>query len=501
MNRRYSLPLALLLAFSFLGNATAQTTAWRPFRPGLVYAFRTAQADSIFTFRVDSVYTDGPDSVYRFNRTLRVVRGGYYHPTKNNLFGARMQFRPGTGTYTFYLEADVLGPARQWTLQTKIKAGDSYGPPAGETSTTTALSKVERPVLSGLPDSVLTLRTSAPDNDSLVFSRRYGALQLPRSLYHTQARSRPLYLAELPVSISQSHYYSPSWLFDFQPGDEFGFRAYNSPLTVFQCYENLMLRRILTRQQTVDSLIYIYQQQRSSRTLSVGAPGCASSPSSTISPIIRYRLAVSLATARSSQLPALALITGEYSPKLPAQAFVYMGLPIIRSNSSGCLRPDPVRGSYFLSETSQSPAGMPAYRLLPDGNGGPAYATGVGEVNTGSEYLNCVRHQPLTGPRTTCGTCGDFSLLLPTRTALAANAAALHPNPATEAATLTLAAPARAGTSLTLTDALGRRVWTRPVATSQVVLPIPLTSLPAGLYLVQLLAPGATLQTWKLEKQ
>jgi ABC-type dipeptide/oligopeptide/nickel transport system permease subunit len=98
-----------------------------------------------------------------------------------------------------------------------------------------------------------------------------------------------------------------------------------------------------------------------------------------------------------------------------------------------------------------------------------------------------------------CGSPANFSTLLPSRAAEAATAATLHPNPATEAATLTLAAPTRPGTVLTLTDALGRRVWSREVAPAQTSLPIALAGQPAGLYLVQLLAPGAAPLTWKLQ--
>jgi hypothetical protein len=101
-----------------------------------------------------------------------------------------------------------------------------------------------------------------------------------------------------------------------------------------------------------------------------------------------------------------------------------------------------------------------------------------------------------------CGSPLGFVNLLPTRAAQAAAIATLHPNPATEAATLTLATPARPGTTLRLTDALGRAVWHAPVPAGQsavaVPLAVPLAGQPAGLYLLHLTSPDGANATWKL---
>lgn len=500
MKRLYSL-LLVLLALTSRPGAQAQVTAWRPFRPGLVYAFRTARADSIFTLRVDSVYAAGPDSVYRFNRTLRVLRGNRYVPTSNNLFGARMQFRPGTGNYTLVLDANVPGAARQWTLQSATAVGESYDQPvgAGPPSTATVLSKEEREILPGLRDEVLTLRTQ-PDADSLVFSRRYGAVQLPRSLYGSMRGSRPLYLAELPVPISQSRYYAPTVLFDYQPGDEFGFKAYDGLFTAFPCSEGFRLRRILTRQQTADSLLYTYLEQSRSRTLSVGAPGCATTASSTVSPVETRRLAISLRTGRSPQIPYLGVFTAEYAVLSRDQlgiSGVAAGLPITPRPAGGCGSPS-VGATYLYRRLADS-SGPTGFGVIADAGCQPFTGVGVGQISTCAEYLTCYRRQLPNGQRSECGTCGDFSTLLPARPAQAAAVALLYPNPATSAATLTLAAPARAGTTLALLDALGRRVWSVPVTTSQTALRVPLAGRPAGLYLVQLAAPGAAPRTWRLQ--
>ncbi len=62
---------------------------------------------------------------------------------------------------------------------------------------------------------------------------------------------------------------------------------------------------------------------------------------------------------------------------------------------------------------------------------------------------------------------------------LLASMAALAPNPAATTAVLTLVAATQPGTVLALTDALGRRVWQRPVAAGQTSRPVPLAR-PAG---------------------
>ena len=105
------------------------------------------------------------------------------------------------------------------------------------------------------------------------------------------------------------------------------------------------------------------------------------------------------------------------------------------------------------------------------------------------------------GTPLTCGSFTGFSNLLPTKAAQAAALATLHPNPATEQATLTLARPARSGHTLRLTDALGRTVWQAAVPVGQTALAVPLAGQPAGLYLLHLSGAGGTGATWKLNHE
>ena len=79
--------------------------------------------------------------------------------------------------------------------------------------------------------------------------------------------------------------------------------------------------------------------------------------------------------------------------------------------------------------------------------------------------------------------------------------ASLFPNPAANAAVLTLAAPARPGTRLVLREALGRRLWQAPVPAGQTEAAVPLAGRPAGLYLLQVEQPQAATVTLRLNKE
>ena len=488
----------LLLAAALLVSALVVSAqqSWRPFRPESVYTFRTANADSVFTLRVDSVYANGLDSVYRFNRTLRVTRQGNFYPTTNNVFGARMQFRPGTSSYTFYLDADVLGGARQWTFVAGTAEGAAYSQASTPASTATVLSKRPRTVAVGVIDSVMTLRT-LPDNDTLAFSRRYGALQMPRCLYRGQRGSKTLYQANLPLPIGQLAYYSPRVLFNYQPGDEFGLRT-QDPYAAVSCYLTNTLRRILTRQETADSLVFTYLEQTRNQLYGYGPPWCGLTSSVTLTPITVRRLAVSLRTGRSQQYPYLGLLTLEYArvPFGTTSQVIQAALPLTNRGSGGCGGSGRFSSSLRLYQVG---SGAAAYRPGLDAAGWFQYfGLNVGEIQTYYTQLAYYTRHPLTGPMVSCGVRTDFATLLPTRAEQMAVLATLHPNPAIDAATLTLAAPARPGHILRLTDALGRFVWSAPMPTGQTTVVVPLAGRPAGLYLLHLNGPDTTPVAWKL---
>ncbi|GAB3656929.1 hypothetical protein GCM10027594_29190 [Hymenobacter agri] len=117
------------------------------------------------------------------------------------------------------------------------------------------------------------------------------------------------------------------------------------------------------------------------------------------------------------------------------------------------------------------------------------------------DMVQIYTRKTVNGITTICGNPQTFVNLLPTRAEQAAAVATLAPNPAAEAATLTLAQPARLGTVLRLLDALGRPVWSAPVAAGQTAVAVPLAGQPAGMYLLHLNGPDALTASWKLLRQ
>jgi hypothetical protein len=492
--------LAAFLAGALGQQAQAQTTAWRPFRPGFVYAFaQAASPNTLHTLRVDSAYaTAGGDSVYTFNRLMRPLAGTTYQYSKsrNNLVGARLRWQPGTRD--FYLEANAepaLGTTQTTTLLLRPRAavGSTWAASTSPALTAT-LSSWALGTVGTVADSLATITLS--NGQTLVVSKRYGLIQGPQWLTLTTSAST---WAQTAVPQAGLGLYDPLKLFALNAGDELGYDLidYAFGSGSVPCSTGYMLRRITSRQLTADSLVLRFSQQR--RASTSGAPGC-SAAGTTVSPVSTGRWAFSLRTGRSPQFLPFALLTGEYaaigSASLPT--LLVGGSVGIRAAGTGCFA-----GAQIIRLTP----------LYPSQNQSTTYVGGLDDAAYVNEYspslsLGMVtlgssinRDYSLTYYRRSgvaCGSPTNFSTLLPSRAAEAAAAATLHPNPAAEAATLTLAAPTRPGTMLTLTDALGRRVWSHEVAPDQTSLPVVLAGQPAGLYLVQLVAPGAAPLTWKL---
>lgn len=495
----YNYLLAALLIGALGPTAQAQTTAWRPFRPGFVYGFTgiSAAPAATHTLRVDSAYaTTTGDSVYTFNRLLRplLVGNNYSHlKSRNNLLGARLRWRPGTSEY--YLEANAEpalgGAAAATTLLLKPRAavGSTWSASTAPVLTATLSSRVLGTVAGSTPDSVATITLS--NGQVLVLSRQYGLQAGPPWLTLTTGTATPpanWQQAMLPVGSLGG--YDPRTLFALNPGDELGYEY--SELNPFypSCYSGSRLRRIVSRQQTADSLILVYKEQ--DRVVYT----CGTSTAFT--PIIQKRWAFSLRTGASPQFPYLGLLTGEYRPTQASSTFtLFMGQGYqAQTGPIACLADAKIQP--FLAMYGGSPT-QPYYQMGIDlAYRSYSFATGLGVGLWRSYDLESTALVYYRKGITTCGSPANFTTLLPSRAAEAATAATLHPNPAAEAATLTLAAPTRPGTVLTLTDALGRRVWSHEVAPAQTSLPVALAGQPAGLYLVQLLAPGAAPLTWKL---
>jgi hypothetical protein len=505
---KYNYLMAALLTGALSQQAQAQTTAWRPFRPGRVYGFTqnpgTVSLDDVRTLRVDSAYaTTTGDSVYTFNRLLRPssTSSNYSVKSRNNLFGARLRWQPGTNDY--YLEANAEPAVGQATavvllLRPRVAVGSTWVA-STQPALTATLSSRGRSTTSPT-DSVATITLS--NGQQFLVSREKGLAQGPQWLTLSAAAITPAtQWRQFGTPRLGLGVYDPRTLFSMGVGDELGYIAEVPYLWgSLLCQSGYRLRRITARTTTADSLLITYQEQRTITTLST--PGCGGQVGTVLSPVQQGRWAFSLRTGASPQFPLLALLTGEYRLYPATSGFGTLGTLAV-----GGIYSVQFAGTFCLNYGSQVSFAN-AYPV----SGAPGqYASGIDalaimaayDVNAsmGPYYFQDAYNNKLSYFRkagVSCGSPATFSTLLPSRAAEAAAAATLHPNPAAEAATLTLAAPAQPGTTLALTDALGRRVWSHEVAPGQTILPIFLTSQPAGLYLVQLLAPSTAPLTWKL---
>lgn len=519
MLHNYSWAQLLLAALFLLFSVGAEAQqAWRPFRPGMIYSYKASSGPTsnlIYTLRVDSAYaTASGDSVYAFNRLLRpATTTTFPHgsvKSQNNLFGALLRWRPGQSSFILESQAQAnVQAAVSLELSPRAAVGSTWSAGTQPQSTATLVSRGWQTISTGVQDTVSVISiASAGATTTLRLSRLHGLLAGPQWL--GGATGSQLEQAVLPARFENS-LYSPLRFFDVQPGDEFGYQEYDIGMNPIQCSDRRMLRRILSKRLTSDSLIVTYQEQ--SRYENFGYTGYCTAPASvTYSPIEVKRWRLALAgnqwepTAPVAQFAALRLLTGEYKlttgPTTGGTTTLLVGAPIDYTSYTGC-----------PTGTAQQVSNMPYY-LQPSGSV-PTYKTGLdyaawrytfgpGLTSTfeGFTFMGQLYyHKNVNGTIQTCGSPQLFVNLLATHAARAAEVATLAPNPAAETATLTLARPAGPGVVLHLTDALGRLVWSAPVAAGETVLHVPLAGQPAGLYLLRLSGSGAAGATWKLLHQ
>jgi hypothetical protein len=502
LGMKYNYLLAAFLAGALAQSAQAQTTAWRPFRPGFIYGFaQAASPTTLHTLRVDSAYaTAGGDSVYTFNRLMRPLPGTTYQYSKsrNNLLGARLRWQPGTRG--FYLETNAepaLGTTQATTLLLRPRAavGSTWAASTSPALTATLSSRALGSVGSS-PDSIATISLS--NGQSIVLSRSYGLVSGPQWLSLPSASSAPTWQQPAPPQAGLGSY-DPRNLMSLTANDEIGYEIEDLGVFSPSCYKGYRLRRITSRTLTADSLLLTYRQQDFIATYSW--PSCNNAPSAGLGAVKQGRWAFSLRTGKSPQLPYLGLLTGEYRAVSygAALAYIYYLAQALTppTGAVSCLTGTQQLSTLIVYGSASTPGSYSPgidqaysiYSISTTSGAGISYSQQGGVA----ERLIYYRRNGVA-----CGSPANFTTLLPSRAAAAAAAATLHPNPAAEAATLTLAAPTRPGTVLTLTDALGRRLWSHEVAPGQTSLPVTLAGQQAGLYLVQLLAPGAAPLTWKL---
>jgi len=505
--------LLLLLLFgltrpSALAQASALTD-WRPFRAGFVYGFAPGATSgpggalvALHTLRADSAYvTASGDSAYAFNRLLRNPGSNpnSFVKSRNNLFGARLRWQPGTADY--YLETNaepvVGGAATTLLLRPRLRAGATWT--ASTTPALTAtLSSRTLGLVGTVADSLATITLS--NGQQLVCGKHSGLVQGPRWLNLTGPATAATWQQPAPPQAGLG-VYDPRGLFALSVGDELGYEliSYTFGGSIV-CASGYRLRRIIGRQLTADSLVITFSEQQ--QLTQGSAPGCSGTPGTTASSVRNRRWVFSLTTGRSRQFPFLALLTGEYRPG-SSPASLFMGrITTPQAGQNSCRTSNQTLS--FVPMYPQPQTALP--QTYTGGLDDAAFtydfsaSLGLGPLDDGSSVN---QKQQLTYYQRTGTTCGDranFVTLLPTRAAArAAETATLFPNPApADAATLALQAPARPGTTLLLLDARGRLVWSAPVIAGQAALPVPLAGQAPGLYLLRLLSPDGPSASWPL---
>ncbi|RSK48465.1 T9SS type A sorting domain-containing protein [Hymenobacter rigui] len=483
MKHVFALMLSLVLGVA--GTAAGQN--WCPFRPaGDVHAFRLAATDTVLTLRLDSAGVQGPDSLYFFNRIMRRTMTRAWYKSRNNQFGVRLRYQATQQMYQLEWNAEAGQPAASVPLPVRLKTGSSLTIGSGPTAVTVQATSRTVRMLEGTADSVLTLTLST--GAVYEISKNFGLLTAPGP------GGRSLTLARRPGPAGQS-YYNPLTLLTLQPGDELGFETRPIMSSGIDCYHEWILRRVVSRQQTADSLVYVFQQQTT--RMQSNAPSCYPVPSTVTSPVQRVRLAASLRTGRwggsgtllsNNLVPRRAeLLAYEYA-MLPNQ--LLMGFPVLAPSAVsppagiGCTGASLLQQQalYWESGDNSFHPGLDSRAW------GQALNAGLGLT---AQYETTLTYYQRTsnGSSITCGSRTAFSALLPNRNAVA-TALKLYPNPAAAEAVLELSEASAAGTQVTLLDVTGRTRLTQQVPARATRLVIPLTDLAAGLYVVRIKQPG-----------
>ncbi|SHL70024.1 T9SS type A sorting domain-containing protein [Hymenobacter psychrotolerans] len=497
--------LLLILCACLCGlQATAQN--WRPFRPnGDVHAFRGASADTILTLRLDSAGVSGADSVYYFNRIMRRATSFSWQKSPNNQFGQQMRYNVAQRTYVLLWNGGTSGPfvLDRWiVLKPFAPVGTTWTSLDIDIGMTTTLVSRGTALIDGVPDSIVTFRVGNPSGLNVVLSKNYGLVSAPRNLLVYSPRASMLTLARRPAPAGLS-YYNPLMLLDLQPGDELGYEQEPIMMSSFPCYQGWLLRKVLARQVTNDSIIYTFRQQ--SKMAYSNAPGCPGL-GTTVSPVTTVRLAASRRTGRwAGNLQAAYqvlpintdLLAYEYRPQQPGTNSMMMGHPVVPTRAGGsCGGPALLQQEMLYGNPASG-----QYTYVPgiDAAGWKQLvAEGVGPVAQYEHTLTYSR-RTINGVVQTCGVRTDFATLLPVKAARAAATFQLYPNPAAETATLTLPAPARASTAIRVLDNLGRAVLRQQLAIGQSTATLALQRLPGGLYIVEVQAAGEAPQQLRLQ--
>ncbi len=459
--------------------AVAQTTgaAWRPFRVGHTYFYAAgAQQDSLIPIRLDSAYTAGADSAWRFAPVIErrdpaqpvacppSGAGGFdYQWRAENELGSSMR-QLGPGTYT------LSGGGAGYELRCTAAPGATWPFGGGLTATLTRRDTLK---VGGLLDSVAVIGLTG--GHTLVVGKRTGWVSGPSLRGLRFGVTIPLRLLAVPgltPALPPTH----AWrIYDFQPGDEFGYVHEDVAFSLgWVCRATYERVRVLSRQLNAAGTVLTYRfisQRRTESNTSPTNPGC---PGPITAPVTYAPQTLMLtlpllapADSRLFERPRTAQLSGRWSP---LNAEVNTGA---RRDSvfMGCW----VRGYVTRIKGRYYDTCARAFGQYLDVGGIETYLPGYGLVSSSAMLTNTeLRWFSKNG--VACGSPGPFAMLLSTPALLPAAAVQLFPNPATTSARLLLTGLKSGPVALTATDALGRRVW----AQTQTIGPEAEVALPVG---------------------
>ncbi|MBG8552406.1 T9SS type A sorting domain-containing protein [Hymenobacter guriensis] len=484
----------LLLAAGLLlsGSVTAQN--WRPFRPGLIYTYQSADHSMRYLTRLDSAFKEATDSVYQFRRLMRPedVRSSEatsYYATPNGLLAARLVVQPGTSAFRLIRLADRQTAALDLLIRPQTRENGSWQA-SREPDLQATITSRSRELVFGVLDSVLTVRLSS--GAELRLSKAHGLLEGPLGLETEPTTALVLQAAIAPHPWAEADMY-PTRALNWQVGDEFGSRTFY--LYGLPCQTTYTLRRITARTQTADTLAYELLEQSITRQT---GPCSIAPPSAVYSAVRKARWAVSLRTGewQGAHFPSLSLLTWEYEPRagsienlasvapvaMPRQLTQEYGLTNGWLISYALLFPDTRRPGFY--KTGLDLLGLRTTLAAP-----------FGAVSTPQEELRYYRRCTAGGSCQEWGEKQEFYLLLPTAIARQQPASYIYPNPAANQAILSWNSAGPSG-AICLLDAMGRVVHRQAIKSGQNVLS--LQGLQAGVYMVEIRSPTAPIQRLRL---
>ncbi|HLK98473.1 MAG TPA: hypothetical protein VK364_11950, partial [Hymenobacter sp.] len=332
-----------LILCACLSWLPTQAQNWRPFRAnGDVHAFRGASADTVLTLRLDSAAVRGTDSLYYFNRIMRPRNSFEWNKALNNQFGKFMRYNRAQRTYYLHWDdssTQIFDLEKVLVLKPFAQVREIWTSVNIDIAVSTTLVSRGISLIDGVSDSIATFRVGNAPGVTVVLSKSFGLVSGPENLrIGAPVPVKMLTLARRPAPAGQS-YYNPLEVLDLQPGDELGY--YQEPFTFgpVPCYTGQMLRRVLARQLTADSIIYTFQQQ--SKTDYSSAPGCINL-GTIVSPVTVIRVSASRRTGRwvgdnSALLINNDLLAYEYRAQtiIPFPASIMMGHPIVTNRPGG----------------------------------------------------------------------------------------------------------------------------------------------------------------------